>query len=347
MALHRNLKSVVDWVWLNRIGLLEQARKTGLPLGRMHYDPHNVAVNSIYGYICGIVQGKKVENRDMVMFGRTLCRKLQNKLPTPVEYWLQRNGISRLNSLNDFPEPETWVSAFIHFIKPNRYTCMERVYLNLREATRATAFSDILKLIWHLDGVMCAKVAAPGRNKADTALVYCSNRDARDEVLSIVSTYQKRHLKYFGSQLPKLVATERMGIGYGSEPPIIRPRRPNSQRFEAVHSDTQSFNTYRATLIFIALERTLRAAGEAPPDPRRAGIDLRVKPNTNQRRNLDAMWERHVNKVNAVHAMGQKQDFERRVEEIFRLAGIDPQHPELQNDPILSAPPPPPECPPV
>ncbi|GAB4543300.1 MAG: hypothetical protein Tsb0019_42270 [Roseibium sp.] len=342
MALHRDLKIVVDWAWLRRADLMRMAQATGRPKGQTHLSQDNRAVKEVYGYICGATAGKQVSVKTMTDFSSTLYRKLHNRLDGRIRYLCQAHDVDEMRDLSDFPEPREWVGAFIHVQKLPMAPCRERVYINLKEKTRANAFSAILKKVWHLPGVSSAKVAAPGAVKTDTVLVYCDSRETRQEVIKIVTKYQKKNLRYFGSELPKLVASVGTGVGHGAEPPKMHPERPNSQRFEAGRTRGQSFNLYRAVLVFTALERT-QFPEEMSQDFSRAGINLSAYQKANPRHgmHLDIAGQQKK-QVNAVREMGQKMEFERRVEEIFRLAGLDAEHPETQGQPILSVAPPPP-----
>ncbi|WP_299472070.1 T3SS effector HopA1 family protein [uncultured Roseibium sp.] len=335
MALHRDLQTVVDWAWLRRADLMRKALATGQPKGLTHLDRGNRAVDEIYGYICGATARNQPSRRTMEKFSETLSRKLQNYL-RDAEYICQTYDMNRMRSLNDFPEWSDWVGAFIHVMAPNNIVCRERVYLNLKEETRANAFSAILKKIWHLPGLYSAKVAAPGSRKTDTVVIYCDTRETREEVVRIVKKYQRRHMSYFDSQLPKLVASDGKGIGHGAEPPDMHPERPNSQTFAEGDTDGQSFGYYRATLIFIALERT-QFPESMNQDFRRAGINLSKIQNANPRHGMRVDVDGEQRKqVNAVRNMAQKMDFERRVEEVFRLAGLSAEHPETQGAVIAS-----------
>ncbi|MBN9669709.1 T3SS effector HopA1 family protein [Roseibium aggregatum] len=343
MALHKDLKTIADWTWLNRVALMEAARRTGRPKGQTHMAKKNRAVDAIYGYICGAVRGRRVEDKEMTAFAATLRNKLvghgwlSKGLTGSPTYLLQYSeGWPDLGNLNRFPEPSAWVGAFVHVVKQNRPECKERVYLHLKERYRAGAFATIVKKVWDFPGVTSAKVAAPGAVKTDTVLIYCDNARTRDAVIKVVKKYQNKYPHYFGSELPKLVAPAGTGIGFGAEPPQFKPIRPNSNRFEAAEG-RQSFGKFRANLIFIALERTLFPEEMAAPDTSRMGIDLRTFDQANRRHGMQldiAGMQRQ--QMNAVRNMGQQLEFEQRVEEIFRLAGLDPEHPELQNDPILN-----------
>lgn len=353
MALHRDLKNVVDWAWQGRADLMRKAALTGRPKGQTHLVQGNPAVGEIYGYICGATnKGARVSERTMRRFSDTLYRKLHNRLRGGIRYLLQTGKVEQMRTLADFPEPKDWVAAFIHVQRTPWVPCTERVYINLKEETRANAFSAILKKVWHLPGVCSAKVAAPGATKTDTVLIYCTDRETRQEVIRIVTKYQKKNLRYFGAELPRLVASAGTGVGHGAEPPKMHPERRNSQTFEAGDIYGQSFNLYRATLIFIALERT-QFPEEMSQDFSRAGVNLSAYQNANPRygMQLDVAGQQKK-QVNAVRERSQKTEFERRVEEIFRLAGLNAEHPETQSEPILTprtpslTPPPPPPPPP-
>ncbi|WP_305986414.1 T3SS effector HopA1 family protein [Roseibium sp. MMSF_3544] len=335
MGLHRDLQTVVDWAWLRRADLMRDALATGQPKGLTHLDRGNRAVNEIYGYICGATARNPPDERTMQKFSETLRRKLRNQL-TGAEYQCQTNVMKRMRSLDNFPEWRGWVGAFIHFITPYNVMCRERVYLNLKEQTRANAFAAILKKIWHLPGLYSAKVAAPGSRKTDTAVIYCDTRETREEVVKIVKKYQKRYARYFDTQLPKLVASDGKGIGHGAEPPDMHPERRDSQSFARGHTDGQSFGYYRATLIFIALERT-QFPENMNHDCRRAGMDLRRFQNANGRHGMQLDIEgEQKRKLDAVAQRAQKAEFEVRVEEVFRLAGLSAEHPETQGAVIVS-----------
>lgn len=337
MAMSRALKQVVDEVWRIRADLMLLALGTGRRKGETHIEPGNRAIIRIYNKISGAVTGREPGDRDMLEFERTLRRKLIGNYGTP-SFLLQSGDGVDLGKLNRFPAPKDWQGLFIHVIKKKRPKVVrERIYLNLKESHRANAFGAIVKKIWHLSGVDSAKVAAPGAEKVDTVVIYCEDAATRDDVVKIVTKYQKRNQRFFASQLPSLVAQAGFGIGYGAEPPSITPIRRNSRTFEGVNSG-QSFSYYRATLIFIALERTQFPEEMEAPDSRRAGIDLRgynqANPRDGMRLDIGGMQRRQLN---AVQNMGQKMEFERRVEELFRLAGLDPEHPELQNDAHFTA----------
>lgn len=356
MTLHRDLQLVVDWSWKKRADLMNLARGTGKPKGLTHYDPNNQAMRSIYGYICGLARegvdhNREISDRQMNMFAEVLDRKLTGKLTPLPTYKLQRQNWRVLANLRSFPEPATWIAGFIHVIKPTQaYACRERVYVHLKEKTRANAFSAILKKIWHLDGVLSAKVAAPGAEKTDTVLVYCKDGGTRNEVIKIIAKYRKKNLRYFGSELPLLVAQvgtgvghaqepKTTGIGYGSEPPARHFMRPDSETFLAGRKQ-QSFGTYRAMLVFIALERTMFPEDMPAADTSRQAFNFSaMEANPRHAMRVDETIEQNrQDQAFGVTNMVQKLAFEQEVEEMFRLAGLDPENPQRQGKPLLESP---------
>lgn len=344
MAMSKELKHVVDAVWRNRMILMRRALETGRRKGETHMVKGNPAVEDIYNYISGAVQGQAVGDTQMREFEATLRRKLVGNYSMfktrggEPYFWLQTGEKGKnLGQLNRFPEPAQWIGRFIHVIKQKDVDVAERVYVNLTERTRANAFGAIVRKVWHLSGVHSAKVAAPGAEKVDTVVIYCKNVSTRNSVIKILVKYQKKNQQHFESKLPSLVATAGLGIGHGAEPPGISPRRPDSQSFEGVASSTQSFSYYRATLIFIALERTQFPEEMPLPDPSRVAIDLRGHARANRRYGMEVDIGAMQRAPIAAAHMDQKKEFERRVEELFRLAGVDPAHPELQKKEQLTA----------
>ncbi|TYC51987.1 hypothetical protein FMN50_19800 [Rhodobacterales bacterium] len=327
MAFHQDLQTVVDWAWLNRLTIIEKAKGRGPAThrrGQFHYNPDNDGIWEIYGFICGNTEGGTVGDDQMRKFRRTLTRKLHKWLAPDPEYVLQ-NGWKNLNSPDDLKEL-SWKSSFLHVCKNRSLSCAERVYLNLKEETRAEAFCRILVKIWHLPGLSSAKVATPGSTKTDTVVIYLDHRQTRKEVVTIITAYQQRHLGYFGSELPKMVATTGNGIGHGAEPPGMHPLRPNGKEFQGIER-SQSFSFYRATLLFIALENTcFSTEGQT--------VNIRHAFNRKELKELTT-----TGKV----AQPSKHEFEKQVLKLFHLAGLSTHHPERQKDAkFVDMPPPPP-----
>lgn len=347
MALSRGLQNVVDWTWQNRVNLMTLAVATGFPKGKTHMAQKNRAVAEVYTYLSGSIKGENFSIAQLKEFEATLRRKLVGHFPAftglggSTKFVLQTGrSWDDLGKLNKFPAPRSWARGFIHVVKEGSdgKKCNERVYLNLKARTRANAFGAIVRKVWHLPGVLSAKVAGPAATKSDTVLIYCTDASTRIEVIKIVKKYQQKNQRYFDSELPTLVASVGLGIGHGAEPPSMHPIRRDSQTFEGVKTG-QSFGLFRATLIFIALERTLFPEEMAAPDTSRHGLDLRNVDRANRRHGMQLdIGAQQREQANSVQAFGQKLEFEQRVEDVFRLAGLDPEHPELQGDEMLSGP---------
>lgn len=332
MTFHPDLRQIVDWAWTHRAPILDRARATtARPKGQLHYDSKNAGIATIYGAICGVSNnGRAAGDGQIREFKRVLCRKLHNNLPGNPSFHLQTSKFKELRSLNDLLQAENIEAAFIHCVKDIDVSCSERVYVHLKEETRARAFSAILKKIWPVEGLCSAKVAAPGSRKTDTVVIYCDLPKSRQEIIRIIQKYQKKHVAHFNALLPKMVASVGLGIGHGAEPPSKHPLRPHSGVFEGVDK-AQSFSYYRATLIFIALERTMFPEDQTH-DNRRVGLDLRhmrQNPRYGVRMNVDQMQNE---RMKVVRQIAQKQDFERRVQELFTLAGLSVERPEVQGD---------------
>lgn len=340
MGLHRNLQTVVDWTWQNRAELMRIAvESTHRPKGRTHLSQHNRAIGKIYGYISSENPANpedRVSRSTMDSFRRVLSNELQSKLPG-VTSKIQSHEWKEMKSVSDFPNWDEWIGSFIHYRTSQRVQCKERVYINLKEKTRASAFATILKKIWDIPGLYAAKVAAPGARKCDTVVIYCDSSESRKAVIEEVKKHQRRRQSHFASELPRLVAPDGFGIGHGAEPPTVHPQRVNSQSFELVRAkEGQSFGLYRAELIFIALERT-QFPENMNHDCRRAGMDLRRFQNANRRHGMQLDIEgEQKRKLDAVAQRAQKTEFEVRVGEVFRLAGLNPEHPETQGAVIVS-----------
>lgn len=257
MALHRDLQNVVNWAWRERHAIINASRS------------RKSAINKIYRHLCGTVSGNGGgSNAELEHFARQLRRLLleksfvSSKWTGRATFSLQTNEFRPLGNL-DAISPTEWKGAFIHVVKNKRVTCRERVYLNLEEKTRATAFAWIVRKIWDVDGLRSTKVAAPGNSlRRDSALVYCRDTNTRNEVIEIVKRYQEQNPQFFRPELPRLVASAAMGIGYGAEPKHVIPQRLANGAVE-MKDGAQSFSLLRAQLIFLALEETMSRAAIA------------------------------------------------------------------------------------
>lgn len=326
MAFHRELKEMVDWSWMHRNEIMTAAladatyqkghthrmMTQGGPEGMTQGEPQvmtksaNAGINMIYRYYGAAGNRGQEQPTSIVIenFLRELSRRLNTKLSREPYVILQTGGTSvELGEFNKLMNRTDILGSYIHFNKKSGI-CRERVYINLKEETRGTSFGGIMLKIWGISGVLSVKVAAPGSVGADSAVVYCSSSSARKKVISKLKKYQRSKPRHFNGEIPKLVASAGVpGVGYGAEPPNKQPMRPDSQTFSAVDA-SQSFGFYRASLIFIALERTVFPA------------DVKFDPG----KKLN--FERIVR--------DQKREFEERVQTLFVRGGLSVKYPHKQ-----------------
>lgn len=344
MAIEQKLNALLEWTWRNRVDIMMAAyRGNNQTKGQTHHTfKMNGGINIIYSRYGSMDRpaNQELEPYAVRNFFDTLIRRVDSG---SVECNTLKDAVIRFQTLNDetgalefiqydrliqiklLGENKT-LGRYIHFIKPGTHTCNERVYLNLKERSRGTCFGGILHKIWHLDGLLSAKVAVPGSTKLDSAVIYCSDAKTRNSIIKIIKKYRKKRACYFNAELPGLVKSTGMpGVGHGAEPPSVQLKmRPGSN---TLYRDTervgQSFGFYRACLIFMALERT--QFPEEVDNPRHAvNIDQRGRQ--------------------------QLSDFKQRVVEIFRNAGLSASQPHKQGDtafdPYQEAVMPPPMAPP-
>jgi hypothetical protein len=186
--------------------------------------------------------------------------------------------------------------AFIHFRK-SRTHASKRTYLNVKAEHRGTAFLHMLPEVWTVPGLSNAKVAGPDdRGRNDAILFYTTDGEAREQVLARIRPFVTQYAFMFG-QAPSMTAPvpDLIGVGVADEPPHENITRVGGQWY--VEEKSQSFGSYRARLIFMALDRTkFERPGQSDKD-----------------------------RCNA---------FKRRVEKYFRAAGIDPDQSHLQGQRI-------------
>ncbi|WP_299472068.1 hypothetical protein [uncultured Roseibium sp.] len=345
MAFHRELREMVDWTWTNRNEIMTAALNNAMQeKGHTHRmmspaEPNapgrtiNLGIDMIYRHYSAAGNRGQEQPTAIVIenFLRELNRRLNNQLKPEPHVILQTGGAwVELGAFNRLMNRTDIIGSYIHFNKKDGI-CLERVYINLKEENRGTSFGGIMLKIWGISGVLSVKVAAPGSVGADSAVVYCATSSARKKVISKLKKYQRAKPRHFNGELPKLVASAGVpGVGYGAEPPSKQPMRPDSQTFSAVDA-SQSFGMYRASLIFIALERTVFPK-EVQFDPKQ-GLN----------------FERIVR--------NQKKEFEQRVQTLFERGGLSVKYPHKQKKvkfdtevevvmPPPAGPPPPPPGPP-
>ena len=234
-------------------------------------------------------------------------------MPPPTVKRQDANGFETTDfaTLSASNDPLRYRGNFIHFRHPQRRAaCSHRVYINLREATRALAFAAVLGKIWDIAGVRGAKVAVPGFQRADTALVYCTGTESQGRVVDALKDVHKNsNGNCFGRSLPKLVehVPGMHGVGKATEPPhlhLMWEGEGEEAMFVGIETG-QSFGTYRAALIFTALERT-----EFPED-RRGNMRHGVRESNDE----------------------TKGAFKRLVKQYFEKAGLSVTNPAQQGPP--------------
>ncbi|HSG82058.1 MAG TPA: T3SS effector HopA1 family protein, partial [Gemmatimonadota bacterium] len=115
--------------------------------------------------------------------------------------------------------------TFYHYVSSNRCPVKERVYLNVR----ANVATDIMKYVVtefvdKMAGVDEAKIAGPQgvADRADTIVIYTSNKAASDQVVAQLREYQNQHgTGAFLSELPAMTARQLPGVSTGAEPASV------------------------------------------------------------------------------------------------------------------------------
>jgi HopA1 effector protein family len=187
--------------------------------------------------------------------------------------------------------------SFVHFAAPHDVTTKHRVYLNVRHPHRGEVFRRLVVAIWDVKGLASAKVSGPlDRSRADSVVVYLSDEAGRADALRRMRPVYDRHRNHFGAATPKLtVPIEGMpGVSTGMEPPSLGLVRSGGKYYG--QKTRQSFGFYRASLIFMALDRT------------------------------HFVWEGQSDAE-------REEAFRRRAVKYFRQAGIDPDRPAEQYAP--------------
>ncbi|TYC63989.1 hypothetical protein FMN50_01945 [Rhodobacterales bacterium] len=330
MALHRDLQNVVDWAWRARRSIINASRD------------RESGKYKIYGHLCGVVsRNGGCSDAELAHFARQLRTLLlqksfvSSKWTGKATFKLQTGVFRELGNLDAIPTTE-WKGAFIHVYRNKRMSCRERVYLNLSETFRATAFAWIVRRIWDVDGLKSAKVAAPGNSlRRDSALVYCRDANTRNEVIEIVKRYQEQNPQFFKPELPRLVASVAIGIGYGAEPVLAGVQRLEDGGVK-IEKKGQSFSLLRAELIYCALEESISPM-RSPKVPNAMRTGFRSSDMTMERRRLaqdpvQGLQAQAVRQYHEFSAELEKFSFELNVQKYFRRFGLDPEHPELQAD---------------
>lgn len=188
--------------------------------------------------------------------------------------------------------------AFLHFRK-SKDPCAHRIYIHTKPEHRGEVMWTALSAfkIWEVEGLSNAKVAGPDDSgRTDSILFYLKTPKARDEALDRLRPYNQRARHHFLGSLPKLTepAKDMVGVGTADEPPSLQVVKSGDSYYgKAV---AQSFGFYRASLIFMALDRT-KFARPGQGDAERCAA------------------------------------FKRRAAKYLQAGGIDPDRPALQGKP--------------
>ena len=326
MSIHPELNSLLDWTWTNRVPIMIAGLKTGNDKGSTHralrkngsgWRAVNGGIDMIYQKYTELAANEQnngaIGAADIQRFLTKLSVAPMMLRPRPRVVRQDANGFEATDfaTLSACNDPLRYRGNFIHFRHPQqRAACSHRVYINLREATRALAFAAVLGKIWDIDGVRSAKVAVPGIERADTALVYCTGTESQGRVVdALKDVHRNSNGNCFGRSLPKLVehVPGMHGVGKATEPPhlhLMWEGEGEEAMFVGIETG-QSFGTYRAAIIFTALERT-----EFPEDNKR--VRTRVD-----------FQESNV----------AKEAFKRRVKQYFEEAGLSVTNPAQQGPP--------------
>lgn len=305
--MHKELEDWLDWTWDNREDIIEMAEdSTGRKKGGTHrhvekvgkhFKAKNRGVNAVYGYYTGST--RKKPNFDLIPSFLDKLERLHKTVPAQLDFqrhgWDQKTTISALRT--QYPNEELGF-GFYHFRKVVGANINFRIYMNISDFRRGLYFEDIVKLIWKVDGLTNAKVAAPNfTGRSDSVVIYCTTQRAQTDILEAVREFNgpRRH-RYFNDALPKLVqpVAGMKGIGKATEPPSVHLMRKGGEYLGMPMA--KSFGSYRAALIFMALERT--------------------------------KFEK-----DATHQTERKVAFKRRAVKYLTHGGIDVDRPALQDNP--------------
>ena len=326
MSIHPELNQLLDWTWTNRVPIMVAGLRTGKDKGSTHralrnngngWRAANGGIGMIYDKYTELAAneqtGGALEAADIKRFLEQLSMAPMMLRPRPRVLRQDANGFETTDfaTLSASKDPLRYKGNFIHFRHPQRgAACTHRVYINLREATRGTIFATVLGDIWDIHGVRSAKVAVPGVERADSALVYCTGREPQGRVVEALKDIHKLCKgNAFGRSLPKLVehVPGMHGVGKATEPPHLHLMwEGEGEETMCVGVETgQSFGMYRAAIIFTALERT-----EFPED-RRGNMRHGVRESNDE----------------------TKGAFKRLVKQYFEKAGLSVTNPAQQGPP--------------
>lgn len=274
--MHRDLEAWLDQVWAARTRIMEKS-PTGHTGRGIHLGDGNPAIWEVYhmynasdagaessadvSQVAGFIDEldaleKNVQRGATVQLGNdfvSLARgQLANVKVSPVSATTTRGKKPVMIGLDMVGH------SFVHFRKASHdVETKHRIYLNVTRAHLGSAFKTIATDIWSDGSLTTAKVSGPlGATRADSIVIYLSVDANRGDVLKKIRAYYDRHASHFGRATPKLtVPVDGMpGVALAMEPPSLTLIRSGGGYYgERVG---QSFGFYRASLIFMALDRT-------------------------------------------------------------------------------------------
>lgn len=267
--MHTDLEKMLKWTWGERDAIMAKA-----PQVKNNVQPHmlkhskNDAVNHIYTHYQKAEKNEvnpKRKNDDVEEKFKRRILEIKRQLPG-CTLKIQGNKYVEAQDADDNDVNLMFMKdirpAFFHFRKERR-PASHRVYFNITEHGRLRAFFNLAHRAWTTPGLLNCKVAGPGEPRADSAVFYFDSADAMNYGIQQIYPWVKTHPQYFNVELPKLTKKVQglQGVSIGLEPParqLVKVEgRGDNERF-AERTVSQSFGTYRAHLIFMALENSER-----------------------------------------------------------------------------------------
>ncbi len=278
--MHQDLIDVLDEVWARRVEIMAEAGD--IYLGDIAADPdENDAIWMIYAiYTAAEDRVAKIPHSTWLPFVESLAR-LQALTGATAELQSYRKDIDNLDQVHRDAQRayKTWkrirtknqvasidlakeaAGDFVHYRKTSAIACRERIYINAALVHRGEVFKEIVSRIWNVVGFLNAKVDGPlgPQDRRDTIVIYLFDQAAVDEVVLIITDYQRTKAHHFRDAVPVMTAAVPglVGVSRGMEPPGIFLVQQGAN-FVGLRYN-QSFGFYRASLIF----RALRDAGTA------------------------------------------------------------------------------------
>lgn len=276
--MHADLTEVLRIVWEKRVALMAEAPQ--IPTGKLAVDPTgNEAIWLIYDiYTNAIERTEKIPHSLWLPFVEQLAQ-LQALTGATAELQGARMNINNMAEVHRdaVRAYKTWkkirsrrqidainmakaaAGDFVHYRRDGSISCRERIYLNTELVHRGSVFREITSRIWNVVGFLNAKVDGPlgGQDRRDTIVIYLLDEAAVDEVVLILTDYQRANAHKFRNAVPIMTTPvgRLRGVSRGMEPPGVFVVDAGT-RFVALPYN-QSFGFYRASLIF----RALRDAG--------------------------------------------------------------------------------------